>query len=111
MPVTNAAVERILSALAAVRPITSKKMFGGIGIYGDGVFFAVIDNDRLYFKVDGESQADYEPYHAEQWIIEGDKPQPMPYRELPAAVLAEPDLLGTFIESAITVSQRKKRKS
>jgi len=27
-------------------------MFGGVGLYCDGLFFALLDDDRLYFKID-----------------------------------------------------------
>jgi len=110
MPVTEAAVQSFLSKLSAVRPITSRKMFGGIGIYCDGVFFAVIDDDRLYFKVDETNLSDYEAKGAAQWIIEGmSNGGPMPYREVPAEVLDSGDL-GDWIDKAVQVALRKKKK-
>jgi DNA transformation protein len=35
-------------------------MFGGWGIYRDGVFFALIAEDTLYFKSDDENRAQFE---------------------------------------------------
>ncbi len=42
-------VEEQLSPLGTIR---LKSMFGGIGVYCDEVFFALIDDDVLYFKAD-----------------------------------------------------------
>ncbi|MFZ4508499.1 MAG: TfoX/Sxy family protein [Fimbriimonas sp.] len=107
MPVSPEKVDQFLQRLGEVRPITSRKMFGGIGLYSDGVFFAVIDNDRLYFKSDAETDPTYEAHGSAQWVIEGDPPSPMPYREVPASVFAGPDL-GAWIDAAVAVATRKK---
>ena len=110
MPVTDAAVQSLLSPMSAVRPITSRKMFGGVGIYCDGVFFAVIDDDRLYFKVDAGNLADYEARQAAQWTIEGPTGGAMPYREVPKEVLDDGEMLGEWIDRSVEVAQRKKSK-
>ena len=35
-------------------------MFGGVGLYCDGVFFGLIALDVLYLKVDATTRSDYE---------------------------------------------------
>ena len=55
MPKTNEFVELVLENLRAFGPVTTRRMFGGWGIYRDGVFFALIAEDTLYFKSDDES--------------------------------------------------------
>lgn len=111
MPVTPEAVERLTAPLLAVRSITSKKMFGGIAIYSDGIFFAVIDDDRLYFKSDSQTDPAYDEYAAAPWVLSGDPPSPMPYRELPTAVHQDPIRLAEWIDAAVVVAQRKKTKT
>jgi DNA transformation protein len=110
MPVTEAAVQTLLAPLAAVRPITSRKMFGGIGIYCDGIFIAVIDDDRLYFKVNESNLADYEAHLAAQWTIEGPNGGAMPYREVPPQILNDSSKLGEWIDKAVQVALSKKKK-
>jgi len=41
--------EEQLSPLGAIR---IKSMFGAFGVYADDLFFAIIDDDVLYFKAD-----------------------------------------------------------
>ena len=35
--------------------VTPRKMFGGVGLYADGVFFGIISQDQLYFKTNDNS--------------------------------------------------------
>ncbi len=73
------------------------------------MFFAVIDDDRLFFKVDEVNLPSYEEHNAEQWVIEGDPPSPMPYREVPSSVREDPEALGSWIDAAVEVALRKKK--
>ena len=41
----------VLEQLGRVAPVTARSTFGGGGIYAEGLFFALIAEDRLYFKV------------------------------------------------------------
>ena len=52
-------VEYALRQLQILGPVVARKMFGGHGLYCDERFFALIDNDVLYFKVDALSRLDY----------------------------------------------------
>jgi DNA transformation protein len=49
-------VTELLSPLGSVR---AKAMFGGIGVYVDGLFCALIADDCLYFKGDDDNEAEY----------------------------------------------------
>ncbi|RDZ27760.1 TfoX/Sxy family protein [Lysobacter silvisoli] len=40
--------------------VTVRRMFGGHGLYRDGVFFAVVDDDTLYLKTDELNRARFE---------------------------------------------------
>ena len=51
-------VEYVLDQLSSFARVTSRRMFGGVGLYADGHFFALI-LDTLYFKVDDSNRADY----------------------------------------------------
>ena len=51
MAVSRSYREFVLEQLGRVTPVTGKSMFGDVGIYARGLFFARIAKDRLYFKV------------------------------------------------------------
>jgi len=50
----------VVELMAGFAPVQAKAMFGGFGVYRDGLMFALIADERLYFKVDDVSQAHFE---------------------------------------------------
>lgn len=48
-------VEHCVELLAPQGPVSAKRMFGGWGVYVDGLFIALIAADRLYLKVDADA--------------------------------------------------------
>ena len=55
MPKSSEFVQLVVDALRDFGPVTVKRMFGGWGLYRDGVFFALVAGDTLYFKGDDEN--------------------------------------------------------
>lgn len=49
----------VLDQLAALPELRARAMFGGHGIYAEDRFFAILADDRLYFKVDDTNRAEY----------------------------------------------------
>ena len=74
--------------------LTTRKMFGGLGIYSEGTIFAVIGpEDALLLKARGQLAKDLAAEGCEQWAYEGKsgKPSRMPYWTLPDAALDDPE--------------------
>ncbi len=42
----------VLDQLDGAGEMTTRRMFGAVGVYLDGTFMAIVDDGRLYFKVD-----------------------------------------------------------
>jgi len=84
-------------------------MFGGVGVYSDGVFFGIIDNDRLYLKVDDINRPEYEAHGMEPFRPYDDD-RTMPYYEIPVDVLENPDELAGWALKAVDVARRAKRR-
>ena len=105
MPVSPEAKARILSSLAAARPIESKPMFGGLGLYHDGVFMGVVDDDRLYLKIDPVTEPAYVAKGMAAWSV-----TPSAYRELPSDVLEDPIVCGDWLDAARDAAVRRKAK-
>lgn len=99
-------VEECLGALV---PVTSRPMFGGLGIYSNGLFFALVDDDRLYFKVDDTNRGDFEAAGTGPFIP-WDGAKPMGYYELPAGLLDRPSELAVWIDKALGVAERAAQK-
>ncbi|MBL8065003.1 MAG: TfoX/Sxy family protein [Chthonomonadaceae bacterium] len=106
MPVSKKFWEGLRAQLESARPVTHRKMFGGIGLYCGGPVFGIVDNDHLFFKVDSESVAPYDEAGSDMWMYDP-AVGPIPkYREVPRFVLADPDTLGKWIDAAAAAAIR-----
>ncbi len=99
----------VLEQLERVMPVTAKSMFGGVGIYAQGSFFALIAEERLYFKVDDATRADFERFGMEPFRPFGED-SAMGYYEVPADVLEDAAQLAPWMSKAIGVAARAKRR-
>lgn len=55
MPIDNTFVENVLDRLQLSTTVICKKMFGGYGLFHDGIMFALIADNELFLKTDGQS--------------------------------------------------------
>ena len=49
----------VLDQLGELEDVDCRRMFGGYGLYHNGVFFAIISSGRLYFKTDEATRPQY----------------------------------------------------
>lgn len=53
-------IEYLQEVFELFGPITARKMFGGYGIYHNGLMFALVAEDTLYLKADAKNLGDFE---------------------------------------------------
>lgn len=109
MPVSPEYRDWILEQLRYLGGITTRSMFGGVGLYRDGLFFALIDDDVLYFKVDDSNRGEYEAAGMGPFRPYGDE-RAMQYYVVPPDVLEDPEELKGWAERAVEVARRGKRR-
>ena len=101
----------IVDQLARVVPrLRARSMFGGVGIYAGDLFFALIADDTLYFKVDDSNRADFEARDMGPFRPYGEDGEVMQYYAVPEDLLEDPEALRPWAERAIAVAARKKAK-
>jgi DNA transformation protein len=83
-------------------------MFGGVGVYAGELFFALMDDDTLYFKVDDVTRPQFEDCGMAPFRPYGEGGEVMQYYEVPADVLEDPEGLVAWVEAAIAVARRAK---
>jgi DNA transformation protein len=81
-------------------------MFGGIGLYAEGLFFALMDGQRLYLKVDDGNRPTFEARGLGPFLPYGDPERPMQYYPVPEDVLEDPVTLRAWVEAALEVARR-----
>lgn len=99
-------VEQLSRALPAVK---ARRMFGGVGIYSEQAFFALIAEDTLYFKVDQETRREYETRGMPPFRPFGEGGAEMQYFQVPEDVIEDTDALRVWSERAFAVARRKRR--
>jgi len=60
MPAPPPFVAHVLELLAPLGAVSARRMFGGHGLYVDGLFIALIADERLYLKADDASRPAFE---------------------------------------------------
>lgn len=109
MAVSKSFLEYVVEQMSASRrEITQKRMFGALGFYADERFVAIVDNDRLFLKVDDASRADYEREGCVAFDPYGDGTKSMSYYEAPVRVLEDRDELAEWLERSWIAAGNKK---
>ena len=105
MPVSSDYLNYVLEQLAGLAGVSSRRMFGGAGLYCDELFFALIDNDTLYLRVDDANRADFTTRGMGQFRPYADRPElSMSYYETPADVLEDPAQLVSWARRSVAAA-------
>ncbi len=91
--------------------IRARSMFGGVGVYAGDLFFALLADDTLYFKVDDSNRPDFEAQGMGPFQPYGEGGEVMQYYQVPADLLEDPDALRPWAEKAIAVAARKSKRA
>ena len=103
MSVSPSYLAFVLEQLEGIKALTYKRMFGGVGLYDGVVFFAVIDNDTLFFKVDDALRERYQRRGMPPFAPIAGKPAMRGYYQVPAEVLEDGDALCRWAADSIAV--------
>jgi DNA transformation protein and related proteins len=99
----------VLDQLDELGDVTSRAMFGGVGLYCRGLFFGIIARDTLYLKVDDENRPEYERARMHAFKPYPDRPGTMQYYQVPVDVLESGMELARWARKAVAVAERKQR--
>jgi DNA transformation protein len=95
----------IVERLAPLGEVTARAMFGGYGVYVDGLIMAIIDDDVLYLKVDAGNAAPYEARGIGPFRPMEGKPA-MAYRQVPDDVLEDDEALLAWARESVGAALR-----
>jgi DNA transformation protein len=112
MAISAAYVQYVLEQLERTGRVTSRRMFGAVGLYCDGVFFGVIGEDALYFKVGDATRADYESRGMQPFRPYADRPEvSMTYFTVPADVLDDSEELVAWAKRSVAIAAASPKKT
>jgi DNA transformation protein and related proteins len=104
---SQALVDQCLELLAPLGAVRARRMFGGHGLYVDELFIAIIAFERLYLKVDDQTQPAFERAGCDPFVHDGKgKPITMSYRTVPAEAMESPHGMQPWARLAIAAALR-----
>lgn len=108
MPRRNEFVEYLLELLAPLGGVHAKPMFGGYGIYRDGLMFGLVANDVLYLKTDAGNRTAFEARNLAPFSYErsGKPAIVMSYHRAPEEALEESEELCRWASEACAAAMR-----
>ncbi len=99
-------VDDLVTKLTPLGPAVPRKMFGGYGVYLDGLCFGIVAGRTLFFKVNDESRGDFEAAGTGPFQPWDDRPTVLKsFYEVPDSVLRDGRTLCAWAERAIDAAR------
>ena len=84
----------------------ARRLLSALGLYCDGVIFAIVSKEQIYLKVDDVSRPAFEAKGMEPFRPRAGKSTAMPYFTLPDSSLDDDDALRSWARLAIDAGLR-----
>ena len=101
-----ASLDFMVEQLSPMGAITVRSMFGGHGVYCNGVMFALIANGALYLKADDVNRPKFLERGIRPFQPYPDKPGVMQYYPAPPEIFEDPKALKQWAGGAVQAGQR-----
>lgn len=105
----NEFVDYLLELLAPWGRVSSRAMFGGHGIYRDGIIFGLVIDDAFYLKVDDVNRPDFEAHGLGPFMYRSARREEavsLGYYACPEEALESPALMRDWADGAFAVALR-----
>lgn len=100
-------VSHIVDLLQFIGPVESKSMFGGFGLFLEGLMFGLVADNELFLKVDEDNRPDYEELGLQAFSYgKNGKEFKMSYYQAPEEAMEDGALLGSWASSAYGAAMR-----
>ena len=102
-------LEYVLEQLAGLGELRSNRMFSGVGLYSNELFFGLIHDDTLYFKTDPSNIAGYRERRMPRFMPFPDRPEAVfGYHQVPADVIEDSEVLVEWARKSVAVALASK---
>lgn len=101
--------DRIVELFAGFGPIKIRRLFGGAGLYVDGLMFALVDDGVIYFKVDETTIPAFERERLGPFTYKtkAGTNTIRSYWRMPERLYDDPDELARWAMQALETARRK----
>lgn len=102
--------DHVVDLLRPLGPVGARRMFGGFGLFLDGLMFALIIDDTLHLKADPTNRAAFLARGMEPFCyLRRGRPVNLAYHVVPADVLDQRDELLVLARSGFAAALRAHR--
>lgn len=103
----NEFVAYLLETFEQFAPVQARRMFGGHGLFHEGLMFGLVADDTLYLKADAQNQPHFEalglgPFHYHK----ADKVMTIAYWQAPEHILEDRDEAAQWARHAFAAALR-----
>lgn len=106
MAKTDPFCDHLVDVLRPLGLVTYRFMFGGYGMYADGVLFAIVDDGVFMLKADAESKAPFVERGIGPFQPDPRGKMTMPYFKVPDELLDDQDELLAWARIAVEAARR-----
>jgi DNA transformation protein and related proteins len=108
MVASDSFAEFLREQLAPLGRITVRRMFGKTGVFCDGLMFAMVTGDTLYFRVDDDNRAAFEEAKSFPPLNYGKQGRmiDLSFWRAPERLFDEPDELNAWARLALAAARR-----
>jgi DNA transformation protein len=86
----------------------ARRMFGGWGVYLDGIIVGIVDEGRLYLKVDEQNQTQFQAAGCAPFVYQSPSgPMSISYWSAPDDAMDSSEAMAPWARSALSASLRK----
>ena len=113
-PVEKEFTTYVVDLMQSIGPVSAKAMFGGYGIFLDGLMFGLIADNVLYLKADKETENEFKAMGLEPFTYyKKGKPFKMSYYQAPEEALESGEEMSHWAarahSTALRVASKKKK--
>lgn len=105
---SEALIEHLRDLFEPFGPLSARAMFGGHGLYLDGMIVGIILDGTLYLKTDADTRPYFEAAGCTPAVYaKGDTVLPMSYWSVPEEALDSPAAMRPWVERALRAARNK----
>ena len=106
MSISDSYLDYILNQLSPLGDVTAKRMFGGVGLFRDGLMFGLIADYILYLQVDDSNRGTYQAVGMRPFRP-GEKSPVTPYYQVPVGVMEDKETLAQWAQKSYAIAKQK----
>lgn len=107
----DAFIDYVMELLGPFGTVRTRRMFGGYGVYLDGLMFAIVMDDTLYLKADAMNRAEFEQAGCERFTYtRKGVPAALGFYRAPDGAMESPEPMLPWARTAYAAALRANAK-